>query len=1199
MKRLLFTLILLSALLVAAWVGWFLLNEDPPHNYRLTTEQPSVLPADLLTFSDQIQPAYPAADPDGAASGISGATSFSYADILAGAGDLSDPAERKRVVAAMEAMEIAQRERVREMAEALGLPLRIEAEDGTVQELMGFEDGRPIYYTTHNDRAAITTGVHWLQAEPYELDGEGGVIGVWDSGIVRTTHREFEGRVENLDSNTITDHATHVAGTLVAAGIDSRARGMAPKAGLDAYDWQGDKSEMTSRGASYPGEPGSIYLSNHSYGGVAGWNRTSGSNNTVDWQWFGEGTSATAVDSRFGRYTNAARDSDAIANNLPYYLMFRSAGNDRNHNPTDGSMVDLAPANPNIGPVAYDPDLHPPGDGLYLNGYNTISFDGIAKNVVTVGAVNDAVIAGSNRHLPNATMTNFSSWGPTNDGRIKPDLVANGAALYSTGSGGNTSYSTLSGTSMSAPNATGSAMLLVQKFDRLFPGQVMRASTLKGLLIHTADDRGTPGPNYQFGWGLINSLAAVEVIETYHSQPVTRALIEDRIHPDRPERQYEIHWDGESPIRATLSWTDPPVSNPANLALRSPHLVNDLDLIIEGPDGEIYFPYVMPFVGDWSEESLDLPATTGVNRTDNVEQVFIAEPTVAGIYTATVSYHGVLTNNVQNFSLILSGGGEGEPSSPQINSVSPESGLGGPLTFTITGEDLLLGAEVSLVFGAQEIPLHGIEASGDRLRARLHEPNLMAVSWDLRVINPDGQVAEFPSAYTVLDSLYWEDFEGDVSDWTAGGNWGLSTNSSNSPTHAMFSPSQPGSSIQELISPAIHIPDDIDSLRFSFWHQFNLLSGVNGGVLEIAVNEGSWVDVTESSTGLEFMSGGYNGQVRSSGRLLTRNPLGNRNAWSGNTAGSFRQVVIDFNDLENYRGAQIRFRWRLGVSPQTSSLGWYIDDVVLSATQTQENLPPTIVEPAQAGEEIVEGQSVELTVLAEDDTGESALVYTWSVDDDFEFPVQFSDNATNSASQTTAVFSKVGVYHFQVVVRDPEGLTASSSVEVEVVATPTAVQLAPESAELAAGESLLFTASLQDQFGHPMEIPEEGIVWQAEGGQIDYEGLFVAGFVDGEFFVMATIGEVAETALVNVQGLFTTGSLPELQFESVLPDTLRFQIAAGMPPGEYVLEWSATLSAESWQVLESYEFDEVTEATVIAVEFPGEGFLRLRYISLP
>jgi hypothetical protein len=289
----------------------------------------------------------------------------------------------------------------------------------------------------------------------------------------------------------------------------------------------------------------------------------------------------------------------------------------------------------------------------------------------------------------------------------------------------------------------------------------------------------------------------------------------------------------------------------------------------------------------------------------------------------------------------------------------------------------------------------------------------------------------------------------------------------------------------------------------------------------------------------------------------------------------------------------------LGVSQQTSSNGWYIDDVVLSAAVSQENLPPTIISPAQADEALVEGQSVKLSVQADDDTGESALVYTWSANDEFEYPVQYSENATNSASQTTATFAKAGIYHFQVLVRDPDGLTASSGVEVEVVPVLSSIQLDPETAELEGGESLEFVVNLRDQFNHAMEISEESVDWEAEGGQIDSSGLFTAGYVDGEYTVMANVATFSAEATVTVQGLFPAGAMLEMQLDSIAQETITLSIPQGMPAGTYLLEWSTTLAAGSWQVLDSYEIAETGEPTAIVLELPGEGFLRLRFESAP
>ncbi|MGA1785230.1 MAG: hypothetical protein ACO39R_07620, partial [Pontimonas sp.] len=114
-------------------------------------------------------------------------------------------------------------------------------------------------------------------------------------------------------------------------------------------------------------------------------------------------------------------------------------------------------------------------------------------------------------------------------------------------------------------------------------------------------------------------------------------------------------WDGVSPIRATLCWTDPEGPSTSTSDLRASRLVNNLNVKVIAPGGTEYFPYVMPFVGTWTQASMDLPATTGINNTDNVEQVYIAAPAVAGDYQVVVSYSGTLTNLQQDYSLLVSG----------------------------------------------------------------------------------------------------------------------------------------------------------------------------------------------------------------------------------------------------------------------------------------------------------------------------------------------------------------------------------------------------------------------------------------------------------------------------------------------------------------------------------------------------------------
>ena len=450
--------------------------------------------------------------------------------------DLADPKQRTQAVATTQALHQQRKAAAVAKAKQLGLPLRVERANCAVRELMDFNGNVPVYFTTHNVNAAISSGASQLQASPLTLTGSGVTVGVWDGGGSRTTHQEFGSRTTILDGAALADHSTHVSGTIAAAGVDASANGMATAATINSYEWTNDISEMTSRAATYPGEAGKIYLSNHSYGVIVGWYYTGLA--SPMWTWYGNGTTSTSIENDFGTYSSTARDSDSLAYTAPYYLIFRSAGNDRADNPSNGQPVSLTTSTTSA--VTYNSATHPGGDGSYRSGYDSISFDAVAKNVITIGSAGDAV-SGASRSLSGAYMSYYSSWGPTDDGRIKPDLVANGEDVYSTFSTGNTAYGRMSGTSMATPSATGSSALVIQYFGQQFPGQAMRSSTLKGLLIHTADDLGNAGPDYQFGWGLINVKAAADLIKAYHDAPGTMRMTEEPALHDGDSTHAQLH----------------------------------------------------------------------------------------------------------------------------------------------------------------------------------------------------------------------------------------------------------------------------------------------------------------------------------------------------------------------------------------------------------------------------------------------------------------------------------------------------------------------------------------------------------------------------------------------------------------------------------------------------------------------------------
>ena len=116
------------------------------------------------------------------------------------------------------------------------------------------------------------------------------------------------------------------------------------------------------------------------------------------------------------------------------------------------------------------------------DGYDCLPQNGCAKNVLTVGAVND--ITGGWTQASDVVMSSFSSWGPTDDGRIKPDIVANGVNVYSCDDDANNDYTYKDGTSMAAPSTTGTLALL-QEYYQSLRGGTMSAASLKGLVMRS------------------------------------------------------------------------------------------------------------------------------------------------------------------------------------------------------------------------------------------------------------------------------------------------------------------------------------------------------------------------------------------------------------------------------------------------------------------------------------------------------------------------------------------------------------------------------------------------------------------------------------------------------------------------------------------------------------------------------------------
>ena len=175
----------------------------------------------------------------------------SSAEILAGK-DMSDPEQRALAVAEMSEAEEVRYEAVLAKAEQLGIPVRVDGVGNKVSILHDIRGEEPLYRTTQNRDAAISSGANLLYPAPYNLGGAGVKVGVWDAGRVRNTHQEFNtNRVVNRNATApLDDHATHVAGTVGASGYTASAKGMAPSVAIDSWDWSSDYAEMTSSGAA-------------------------------------------------------------------------------------------------------------------------------------------------------------------------------------------------------------------------------------------------------------------------------------------------------------------------------------------------------------------------------------------------------------------------------------------------------------------------------------------------------------------------------------------------------------------------------------------------------------------------------------------------------------------------------------------------------------------------------------------------------------------------------------------------------------------------------------------------------------------------------------------------------------------------------------------------------------------------------------
>ncbi|HQW83621.1 MAG TPA: S8 family serine peptidase [Ferruginibacter sp.] len=237
--------------------------------------------------------------------------------------------------------------------------------------------------------------------------------------------------------------------------------------------------------------------------------------------------------------------------------------------------------------------------GTVKSGYQT------AKNVLTVGAITDSVdvIAG------------FSSRGPVNDGRIKPEIVATGVNIFSTRQ--NNTYGYNSGTSMSGPIVAGAVTLLNEAYRKANSGQLPIAALIKTVLCNSAEDLGNTGPDYTYGFGSLNARRAADAIENNHYIISNSTASVNSITVPANVRR----------LKVMLYWADTAAAPNAATTL-----ISDLDLTVTAPGPVTHQPLIL----DATAANVNNLAAEGADHVNNIEQVVIDNP-VAGNYDIHVN----------------------------------------------------------------------------------------------------------------------------------------------------------------------------------------------------------------------------------------------------------------------------------------------------------------------------------------------------------------------------------------------------------------------------------------------------------------------------------------------------------------------------------------------------------------------------------
>ena len=224
--------------------------------------------------------------------------------------------------------------------------------------------------------------------------------------------------------------------------------------------------------------------------------------------------------------------------------------------------------------------------------------------------------------LNNGMIVNSSSRGPANDGRIKPDISANGNGQMSTDP--NNVYATGSGTSAAAPGVSGVLAQLYQAYRELNNQEDPNSGLLKGILLNTAEDYGNEGPDFTFGWGRLNAYKAVQVLEE-------NRYMDSSISQGETHRYQLAIPDNVKEVKVMAYWMDREAFPSASKAL-----VNDIDVKLISSNS-VYLPWILNTTPNSS--SLSSPATKGEDHLNNMEQVSLLNPSDNNYEIEVVGYN--------------------------------------------------------------------------------------------------------------------------------------------------------------------------------------------------------------------------------------------------------------------------------------------------------------------------------------------------------------------------------------------------------------------------------------------------------------------------------------------------------------------------------------------------------------------------------